>query len=87
MLSQQDRVMKFCTDVEFVNVFEIGQYFMTKETPDFSQFTDAVACRGYILPRNEETSEPKNWIRVNSKSRSVLEITTLQIAAYEVNME
>ena len=49
---------------------------MTKDTAEFSQFTDAVACREYILPRDEDTSEPKGWIRGNTKIRPVLEVTT-----------
>ena len=64
-LSQQDRLSKFCMDAGFLNVVEIGQYFMTKDTAEFSQFTDAVACHEYTLPRDEETSEPKGWIRGN----------------------
>ena len=63
-------------DAGFLNVVEIGQYFMTKDTAEFSQFTDAVACREYTLPRDEETSEPKGWIRGNTKIRPVLEVTT-----------
>ena len=62
-LSQTDRVSKFCVDAGFLSVVEIGQYFMTKDTAEFSQFTDAVACRKYTLPRDEETSQPKGWIR------------------------
>ena len=46
-------------DAEFLNVVEIGQYFTTKDTAEFSQFTDAVACREYTLPRDEDASEPK----------------------------
>ena len=66
-LSQQDRLSKFCMDAGFENVVEIGQYFMTKDTVEFSQLTDAMACREYTLPRDEETSEPKGWIRGNIK--------------------
>ena len=53
-LSQQEKLSKFCMDAEFLNVVEIGQYFMTKDTAEFSQFTDSVACREYILPRDEK---------------------------------
>ena len=49
---------------------------MTKYTEEFSQFTDSVACREYALPRDEETSEPKGWIRGNTKIGPVLEFTT-----------
>ena len=42
-LSQHDRLSNFCTDAGFLTTVEIGQYFMTKHTAEFSQFTDAVA--------------------------------------------
>ena len=75
-LSQQDKLGKFCMDAGFLNVVEIGQYFMTKDTAEFSQFTGAVACREYTLPRDEEASEPKGWIRGNTKIGPVLEVAT-----------
>ena len=49
---------------------------MTKDTEEFPQFTDSVACREYTLPRDEKSSEPKGWIRVNTKIGPVLEVTT-----------
>ena len=57
----------------FLNVDEIGQYFMTKDTAEFSQFR-AVACRQYTLPREEEASKPKGWIQGNTKIGPVLEV-------------
>ena len=63
-------------DAGFLNVVEIGQYFMTKDTAEFSQFTDAVASREYTLPRDEGESEPKGWIRGNTKIGPVLEVAT-----------
>ena len=75
-LSQQDKLSKFCTDAGFLTIVEVGQYFMTKDTEEFSQFTDAVACREYTLPRDEDTPEPKGWIRGNTKIGPVLEVTT-----------
>ena len=57
-LPQQDRVIKFCTDAGFLTTVEVGQYFMTKDTEEFSQFTNSVACREYTLPRDENSSEP-----------------------------
>ena len=74
--SPQNRVIQICTDAGFLNVVEIGQYFMTKDTAEFSQFTDAVACREYTLPRDEEAYEPKGWIRGNTKIGHILEVTT-----------
>ena len=52
-LLQQDRLSKFCTDAGFLTTVEIGQYSMTKDTEEFSQFTDSVACRENTLPRDE----------------------------------
>ena len=38
---------------------EVGQYFITKDTEEFSQFTEPVTCREYILPRDEKSSDPE----------------------------
>ena len=61
-LSQQKRVIKICTDARFLPTVGIGQYFMTKDTEEFSQFTESVACREYTLPRDEKSSDPKSWM-------------------------
>ena len=74
-LSQQDKLSKFCMDAGFQTVVEIGQYFRTKDTAEFSQFR-AVACREYTLPREESTSQPKGWIQGNTKIGPVLEVAT-----------
>ena len=54
---------KICTDAGFLTTVEVGQYFMTKDTEEFSQFTEPVACREYTLPRDEKSTYPKGWIR------------------------
>ena len=74
-LSQQDKLSKFCKDAAFLSVVENGQYFMTKDTADLSQF-HAVACREYTLPREEEASQPKGWIQGNTEIGPVLEVAT-----------
>ena len=71
----KDQLSKFCMDAGFLNVVEIGQYFMTKDTAEFSQVR-AVACREYTLPRREEASQPKGLIQGNTKRWPVLEVTT-----------
>ena len=75
-LSQQNRVIMFCTDAGFLTTVDVGQHFMTKDTEEFSQFTDSVACREYTLPRDEKSSDPNGWIRGNTKIGPVLEVTT-----------
>ena len=46
---------------------------MTKDNGE--QFY-AMACREYTLPRNDGSSEPKGWIRGNTKIGPVTEVTT-----------
>ena len=75
-LSQQNRVIKICTDAGFLTKVDVGQYFMTKDTEESSQFTESVACREYTLPRDEKSSDPKGRIRGNTKIGPVLQVTT-----------
>ena len=65
----------FCMDTGFLSVDEIGQYLMTKDTGDLTQF-HAVACREYTLPREQGASQPRGWIQGNTKIGPVLEVTT-----------
>ena len=78
-LSQQDKWSKFCMNAGFLSVAEIGQYFMTKDTEDLTQF-NTVACREYTLPRDEEALQRKGWIQGNTKIGPVLEIENLLVA-------
>ena len=57
---------------------------MTKDTEEFSQFTESVAYGEYTLPRDEKLSDPKGWIRGNTKIVPVLEVITSYI---KVSME
>ena len=62
-LSQQDRVIKICTDAGFLTTVEVGQYFMTKTLKNSRNFTESVACREYTLPRDDKSCDPKGWTR------------------------
>ena len=75
LLSQENKVRKFCMDAGFVHVVEVGQYFMTKDTGDFTKF-HTVACREYTLPRDDGSSQPRGWIQGNKRIGPVLEVTT-----------
>ena len=75
-LPQPDRLTKICIDAGFLTTVEVGKYFMTKHTDEFLQFAEPVTCREYTLPRHEKSSDPKFWIRGNTKVGSVLEVTT-----------
>ena len=57
-LSQQNRVIKFCTDAGFLTVVEVGQYFVKKHTDEFLQFAEPVTCREYTLPRDDKSNDP-----------------------------
>ena len=81
MLSQENKVSKFCMDAGFVSVVEIGQYFMTEDTGE--KFF--AACREHTLPRSDESSQPKGWIQGNTKIGPVLEVTTSCVST--ANME
>ena len=83
-LSQQNRVIKICTDAGFLTTVGVGQYFMTKDTEEFSQFTDSVACREYILPRDENSSDPKVGFEGTQRLDPYWKS---QFANYKVNME
>ena len=61
-LSQQDKLSKFCMDEGFLNVVEIGQYFMTKDIAEFSH--NLIQW----LVVNKSTSQPKGWIQGNTKN-------------------
>ena len=55
-----------------MRVVEVGQYFVTKDTGDSRQF-QSVACREYTLPRDDQASQSKGWIRGNMRIGPVLE--------------
>ena len=62
-------------DAGFLNVVEIGQYFMTKDTAYFSQVS-AVACREYTFPRDEEASQSKGFIHGDTQIEPESKIAT-----------
>ena len=66
-LSQQNRARKNCTNAGFLTTVDVGQYFMTMDTEEFSQFTEPATCREYTLPKDEKLSDPEGWIRGNTK--------------------
>ena len=74
--SQQDKFSEFCMGAGFLNVVEIGQYFITKDPADFSQF-HAVAYRACTVPREEEASQPKGWVQGNIKTEFLMDQLSL----------
>ena len=83
-LSQQDRVSKLCSDAGFLTTVDVGQYFITEDTEEFSQFTESVACREYTLPRDENSSDPKVGFEGTQRLDPYWKS---QPATYKVNMD
>ena len=74
-LSPESKVSRFCMEAGFLSVVEVGQYFMTKDTGDLTQF-NTVASREYTLPREDDASQPRGWIQGNTKMGPVLKVAT-----------
>ena len=51
---------------------------MTKDTEEFSQFTEPVTCRENTEPRDDKSTHPKGWgtviCMVNTELRSELSL-------------
>ena len=54
-----------------MRVVEVGQYFVTRNA---GEFLHTVACREYTLPRDDPASQPKGWIRGNTRIGPILEV-------------
>ena len=74
-LSPESKVSKFCKEAGFMRVVEVGQYFVTKNTGNLTQYR-SVACREYTLPRDDPASQAKGWIQGDMRIGPVLEVTT-----------
>ena len=72
-LSLENRLSKFCKEAGFMRVVEVGQNFVTRNAGEFQQ---TIACREYTLPRDDKASQPKGWIRGNTRIGPVLKVTT-----------
>ena len=60
-------------DARFLSVVENGQYFMTKDTGDLTQF-NTVACREYFPPKIQHHNRKDG--SKGTKIGPVLEVTT-----------
>ena len=85
-LSQQDRVIKIGLDAGFLRTVEVGQYSWQSTLASAHNLQNQWPCRAYILPRDEKSTDPKGWIRGNTKIGPVLEVTTSYLQS-EYGME
>ena len=83
-LPQQDRMSKLCTDARFLTTIEIGQYFMTKDTEEFSHFTDSVVVVSTLCQEMKTYLNQKVGFEGTPK---LVPCWKLQPVVYKVNME
>ena len=63
-LPEYQKLTKLCSDAGFLKDIGKGQFFITleEEGPDDMQ----TSCREHALPRDQETSRARGWIRGKS---------------------
>ena len=71
-LPEDQKLTKLCSDAGFSKNIEKRQFFITldEEGPGDTK----TSCREYTLPRSEETSRVRGWIRGNTKIGPVLDV-------------
>ena len=74
-LPEDLRINKMCSEAGFIQTVVPGQYFVTIGETELANLDVPIACREYTLPRNEESTKAKWWIRENTKIGLVLEVT------------
>ena len=67
------RLIRLCSDAGFMKTVSRGQYFVTLDEAQPAKLDGA--CREYTLPRDEQLSKVKGWIRGDTKIGPVLEVT------------
>ena len=74
-LPEDQKVAKLCSDAGFLKDIGKGQFFITLEEEE-EEGPDEMknSCREYTLPRNQETSRARGWIRGNTKIGPVLDV-------------
>ena len=71
-LPEQQKLTKLCSDAGFSKNLEKGQFFIAldEEGPDEMR----TSCREYTLPRSDQSSHVREWIRGNTKIGPVLDV-------------
>ena len=69
-------MIELCEDAGFVKTVALGQFCITRDAGEFSEFDGHVGCREFSLRRDEESSTPKGWSREDTKINLVLEVVT-----------
>ena len=69
---EQEKLTKLCSNAGFSKNVEKGQFFITLDGDTLDKLMGS--CREYTLPRSDESSQVKGWIRGNTKIGPVLEV-------------
>ena len=71
-LPEDQKLTKPCSDAGFLKDIGKGQFFITLEAEGSDDMQ--TSCREYTLPRDQETSRARGWIRGNMKIGPVLDV-------------
>ena len=71
-LPEQEKLTKLCSNAGFSKNIEKGQFFITLDDDTLDSLKGS--CREYTLPRSDESSHVKGWIRGNTKIGPVLDV-------------
>ena len=74
-LPEQAKLTELCFNAGFSKNIGKGQFFITPDAPDDMKGS----CREYSLPRSEESSRVRGWIRGNTKIGPVLDVKVCYI--------
>ena len=69
------RMISRCSDAGFMKTVARGQYFVTIDEAELAQLDCPGSFREYTLPRDDELSKAKGWIRGHPKIGSEWEVT------------
>ena len=71
-LLEQEKLIKLCSNAGFSKNIEKGQFFITLDDDALDDMKGS--CREFSLPRSEESSLVRGWIRGNTKIGPVLDV-------------
>ena len=72
-LPEHPQLIKLCSNAGIAKTVEKGQYLTTLD--DTELYRVKGSCRVYTLPRSDQSSQVKRWIRRNTKIGPVLDVT------------
>ena len=71
-LPEHLQLTKLCSNAGLAKTVEKGQYFTTLDDTELDRLKGS--CREYTLPRSDQSSHVKGWIRGNTKIGPVLDV-------------